>query len=82
MEKMDYIKQLKILIKKSHPDLCEDEYLENIYNEITIKLNNILDSIKNKNKINENIGIKNNCMVYKINWKFIGKCKNHRITGL
>jgi hypothetical protein len=60
MEKMDYIKQLKILIKKYHPDLCEDEYLENIYNEITIKLNNILDSIKNKNKINENIGIKNN----------------------
>jgi hypothetical protein len=60
MEKKDYIKQLKLLIKKYHPDLCNDEYLENIYSEITVKLINILGGIKSKNKIDENIGINYN----------------------
>jgi len=55
MQKKDYIKQLKLLIKKYHPDLCQDDYLENIYNEITIKLNNALD----RYKINDNTGIDN-----------------------
>jgi DnaJ-domain-containing protein 1 len=50
MEKTEYIRQLKRLIKKYHPDLCNDEHLEAMYNEITKKLNDIL----NKLKINEN----------------------------
>jgi DnaJ-class molecular chaperone len=43
MNKEEYIRQLKQLIKKYHPDLCKNEYLENIYNEITVKLNNKLN---------------------------------------
>ncbi|MDR0301405.1 MAG: hypothetical protein LBI04_03725 [Treponema sp.] len=58
MNKEEYIKQLKQLIKKYHPDLCQDEYLENEYNEITIKLNRKLNQIKNSN--NEDIALKNN----------------------
>jgi hypothetical protein len=50
MEKTEYIRQLKWLIKKYHPDLCNDEHLEAMYNEITKKLNNIL----NRLEINEN----------------------------
>lgn len=49
MKKSEYLKQLKQLIKKFHPDLCKDEYLEKIYNEITIKLNARLDQIKADN---------------------------------
>ena len=51
MIKSEYIKQLKQLIKKYHPDLCNDSYLESAYNEITKKLVNKL----NKIKANENI---------------------------
>jgi hypothetical protein len=39
MEKGEYIKKLKVLIKKYHPDLCADEALKPRYTEITIKLN-------------------------------------------
>ena len=60
MNRNEYIKQLKQLIKKYHPDLCQDEYLEKEYNEITIKLNNKLNQIKNGNNIEENIVLKNN----------------------
>ena len=60
MQKKDYIRQLKSLIKKYHPDLCQDEYLEDIYNEITIKLNNLLNGLRENNKINNNIGLDNN----------------------
>ena len=60
MQKKDYIRQLKLLIKKYHPDLCQDEYLEDIYNEITIKLNNLLNGFRENNKINNNIGLDNN----------------------
>ena len=55
MQKKEYIKQLKLLIKKYHPDLCKDDYLEHIYNEITIKLINALDTIK----VHDNNGINN-----------------------
>jgi hypothetical protein len=41
-----YKKQLKRLIKKYHPDLCSDEHLEKMYNEITKKLTNILNNLK------------------------------------
>jgi hypothetical protein len=54
MKKEEYIKQLKLLIKKYHPDLCKDENLEKEYNEITIKLNNKLNQIRNSNNIEEN----------------------------
>jgi hypothetical protein len=39
MIKAEYIKQLKHLIKKYHPDLCYDETLKQKYTEITIRLN-------------------------------------------
>jgi Zn-dependent M32 family carboxypeptidase len=56
MEKAEYIKQLKLLIKKYHPDLCVDEKLEPVYREITVKLNQLLNRVKNDNqaKIDEN----------------------------
>ncbi|MCL2196714.1 MAG: hypothetical protein FWB77_03780 [Treponema sp.] len=46
MNKKDYIKQLKKLIKKYHPDLCDNSYLESMYNEITKILVNKLNEIK------------------------------------
>jgi hypothetical protein len=52
MTKEEYIRQLKLLIKKYHPDLCHDKYLKNEYNEITVKLNNKLNQIKNNENIN------------------------------
>ena len=45
MTKKEYIRQLKKLIKKYHPDLCKDEYLEKEYHEITIKLTGKLDQL-------------------------------------
>ncbi|MDR0473408.1 MAG: hypothetical protein LBH43_07040 [Treponema sp.] len=60
MNKEEYIRQLKQLIKKYHPDLCQDEYLEKQYNEITINLNNKLNQIRNSDSIQENIVLKNN----------------------
>ena len=63
MEKKEYIKYLKRLIKKYHPDLCKDEYLENVYNEITIKLNAKLNQINSKNKTADK-SIKNNDRAY------------------
>jgi len=46
MEKEEYIRKLKQLIKKYHPDLCKDENLEEMYNEITIKLNEKLEQVR------------------------------------
>jgi hypothetical protein len=59
MKREEYIRYLKQLIKKYHPDLCKDEYLEKVYNEITIKLNNILNRIEERNNSNENTVYKN-----------------------
>ena len=57
MNKVDYIKQLKRLIKKYHPDLCNDSCLESMYSEITL-LNRLYKSYENmvfeENKIIEN----------------------------
>jgi hypothetical protein len=50
VKKAEYIRILKRLIKKYHPDLCKDIYLEKIYNEITIRLNNKLNQLKIGNK--------------------------------
>ena len=59
MNKTEYIKQLKRLIKKYHPDLCSDSYLEIMYNEITKILVNKLNELKIKDKEN-NQNIENN----------------------
>ncbi|MCL2211788.1 MAG: hypothetical protein FWB95_07695 [Treponema sp.] len=55
MNKIEYIKQLKKLIKKYHPDLCNNVHLESMYNEITRILVNKLNEIKtNDNAENKN----------------------------
>ena len=51
MNKKEYIKQLKRLILKYHPDLYNDSYLKTFYNEITVKLVNKLNNIKSKEDI-------------------------------
>ena len=72
MEKDEYIRKLKQLIKKYHPDLCKDVYLEGMYNEITIKLNQKLNQIRTGNNIKENIIYKNtqSYEYYKLGIKF------------
>ena len=66
MNKKEYIKQLKQLIKKYHPDLCSNIYLESMYNEITKKLVNKLNEIKeNKNEKSEVKSGKNSDLDYK-----------------
>jgi len=55
MNKAEYIKQLKKLIKKYHPDLCNDQYLESRYNEITVKLVNKLNGLKIKETNNNQV---------------------------
>jgi hypothetical protein len=56
MEKDEYIKHIKTLLKTYHPDLCPDEKLIKTYNEITIKLVNSLNKLENKEiTINENL---------------------------
>jgi hypothetical protein len=52
MNKNEYIKQLKKLIKKYHPDLCDNNYIESMYNEITKILVNKLNEIKSDENIN------------------------------
>jgi hypothetical protein len=56
MDREEYIKKIRKLLKKYHPDLCGNESLENIYSEITIKLNLTLEQINNKSA---NINAKN-----------------------
>ena len=51
MNKAEYTKQLKRLIKKYHPDLCNNKYIESIYSKITVRLVNKLNEIKNKENI-------------------------------
>jgi len=59
MNKSEYIKQLKKLIKKYHPDLCNNSFLESMYNEITKILVNKLNELKSddnnikKSKVNK-----------------------------
>jgi hypothetical protein len=66
MKKTEYIKQLKQLIKKYHPDLCNEEHVEAMYNEITRKLINILNNLKaNENSDNLGISEKINTQDYK-----------------
>jgi len=52
MNKAGYIKQLKNLIKKYHPDLHNDSYYESIYSEITVKLVNKLNELKENTQVN------------------------------
>jgi hypothetical protein len=57
MEREEYKKHIKKLLKTYHPDLCQDENLRDTYNEITIKLNRTLDNLEDNKttKTNENI---------------------------
>jgi len=66
MKREDYIRKLKQLIKKYHPDLCNDANLENMYNEITIKLNNKLNQFRIENNIKENIDLSENNFIKSI----------------
>ena len=50
MNKKEYLKRLKQIIKMYHPDLCNNVYLEEIYNEITKKLVNKLNEAKENEK--------------------------------
>jgi len=76
MNKQEYIKKLKQLIKKYHPDLCDNSYLESMYNEITKILVNKLNDVKinhnnckeiklNKNKEQDYILYRNGIKYYK-----------------
>ena len=58
MKKAEYIRKLKQLIKKYHPDLCSNENLESMYNEITKKLTGILNCIKINNIQKNNVKTK------------------------
>jgi hypothetical protein len=65
MEKAAYVKHIKKLLKTYHPDVCPDERLKNTYNEITIKLNNALSKLEDK-EINdeENAVVNKNFDIY------------------
>jgi hypothetical protein len=60
VEKEAYVKHIKKLLKTYHPDVCPDENLRNTYNEITIKLNNALSKLENKE-----INIEGNTLINK-----------------
>lgn len=67
MDRTEYIKKLKLLIKKYHPDLCNDSYLESMYNDITKKLVNKLNQLKAKEIIeNHNVTGKNEYGLIKV----------------
>jgi len=77
LNKPEYIKQLKRLIKKYHPDLCGNSYLESMYNEITRILVNKLNEIKLNEKIDNNantskdeVNIENDYVLYKSGIKY------------
>ena len=55
MNQNENIKLLKRLIKTYHPDLCSNINQESIYSEITKKLTNKLNEIKEKNRFKDNI---------------------------
>ena len=60
---------------KYHPDLCNDDCLEKEYNEMTIKLTNKLNQIKN-NYIEEDIVMDNNKKIIPLDNKSIINIKN------
>ena len=75
MDKNDYIKQLKQLIKKYHPDLCSNSYLESKYNEITKILVNKLNeakgrSVKNNSKLLLGKSSEQDYVYYKLGIKY------------
>lgn len=48
MDRDQYIKTLKLLIKKYHPDTCSDDTLLPLFSSITIKLNQKLDQARSR----------------------------------
>jgi len=72
MDKKEYIKQLKNLIKKYHPDLCNNSYLESMYNEITKILVKKLNLIRQngENDFENNDNSNKDYMYYKLGIKY------------
>jgi len=73
MDKSEYIKKLKQLIKKYHPDLCNNTYLESMYNEITKILVKKLNEIKtneNNNKYKLSKIAEKDYLYYKLGIKY------------
>jgi len=66
MEREEYKKHIKKLLKTYHPDLCHDENLKDTYNEITIKLNRALNDLEDNKitKTNDNISENKNFNVF------------------
>jgi outer membrane protein assembly factor BamD (BamD/ComL family) len=67
-EKAAYIRRLKNLLKKYHPDLCRDEHLKKNYNEITVRLNTILDQLKTDEK--NSVPLKQDYAYYRLGIKY------------
>ncbi|MCL2265490.1 MAG: hypothetical protein FWC22_05550 [Treponema sp.] len=70
MNKVEYTKLLKQLIKKYHPDLCNNSYLESMYNEITKILVNKLNIIKGNDNSELNKTIEKDYLYYKLGVKY------------
>ncbi|MCL2271948.1 MAG: hypothetical protein FWC19_03970 [Treponema sp.] len=70
MDKREYIKKLKQLIKKYHPDLCSNGYLESMYNEITRILVNKLNKIREDNDFEINKITEKDYLYYKSGIKY------------
>jgi len=70
MDKNEYIKNLKKLIKKFHPDLCNNSYLESAYNEITKILVNKLNEIKSGKNFKSVENAEQDYFYYKLGIKY------------
>jgi len=70
MNKLEYIKNLKQLIKKYHPDLNNNSYLESVYNEITKILVNKLNEAKTNKNFKPEINKEQDYVYYKLGVKY------------
>ena len=74
MNKSEYIKQLKRLIKKYHPDLNNSNYAESKYNEITKTPISMLNEAKTNGTTNNPAAVKKNTepdyIFYKLGIKY------------
>lgn len=53
IEKHEYIRQIKYLLKKYHPDKCNDENQYELFHEISIRLTAKLDQLNTKQIVSE-----------------------------
>ncbi len=71
MEKDEYVKCIKQLLKTYHPDLCKDENLREMYNDITVKLNITLNKLENKEvTLNESLIEDKNFNIFSFRYYF------------